>query len=106
MRYLMIALRNTFLTSRRRKKLATVPVDDVAYELTDRRMPTPEDALLTRDVLDCVTALPPKLRDVITAVDVVGLSYREAADAIGLPLGTVMSRLHRARARVAEAHAG
>jgi RNA polymerase sigma-70 factor (ECF subfamily) len=86
LRYLLIALRNTFLTSR-----------------TDRRMPTPEEAL-TRDVLDCVSELPPKLRDVIIAVDVVGLSYREAADVIGLPLGTVMSRLYRARARVVEAH--
>jgi RNA polymerase sigma-70 factor (ECF subfamily) len=82
LRYLLIALRNTFLTSRRRMTLPS----------------------LTRDVLDCVSELPPKLRDVVIAVDVVGLSHREAADVIGLPPGTVMSRLYRARARVAEAH--
>jgi RNA polymerase sigma-70 factor (ECF subfamily) len=102
--YLLIALRSMFLSSGRRKTLGTVPVDGVAYELTDRRMLTSEEALLTRDVLDCVSELPPNLRDVITAVDVVGLSYREAADVTGLPLGTVVSRLYRARARVAEAH--
>jgi RNA polymerase sigma-70 factor (ECF subfamily) len=39
---------------------------------------------------------------VIAAVDVAGLSYAEAADTLGVPAGTVMSRLYRGRARVAE----
>jgi RNA polymerase sigma-70 factor (ECF subfamily) len=40
---------------------------------------------------------------VLTAIDVQGCSYREAATALGIPQGTVMSRLFRARARVADA---
>jgi RNA polymerase sigma-70 factor, ECF subfamily len=41
------------------------------------------------------------LRDAVVAVDVLGLSYREAADALGCKEGTIMSRLHRARGQLA-----
>ena len=44
--------------------------------------------------------LPDKFREVIELVDIRGLSYQEAADEIGVPVGTVMSRLHRARKRI------
>lgn len=44
--------------------------------------------------------LPDKFREVVTLVDIDGLSYQEAADRIGVPVGTVMSRLHRARKRI------
>jgi RNA polymerase sigma-70 factor (ECF subfamily) len=46
--------------------------------------------------------LPDDQRDVLAMVAIEGLSYREAAEAIGVPVGTVMSRLSRARARLAE----
>lgn len=49
---------------------------------------------------DAMTRLPSEARDVIVLVDVQGLTYQEAANALGCPLGTVMSRLHRARAQV------
>lgn len=45
-------------------------------------------------------SLSDKFRDVITMVDIEGLSYQEAADRLGVPVGTVMSRLHRARKRI------
>jgi len=45
-------------------------------------------------------ALPPKARTIIMLSDVEGLSYREIADVLGCPIGTVMSRLHNARKRL------
>lgn len=51
-------------------------------------------------VAESLAALPAKHRQVIRLVDVDGLSYQEAADVLGVPRGTVMSRLHRARARI------
>ncbi len=61
----------------------------------------PEEHVV-EDVLDAALAdalrsLPDKFRAVVLLVDVDGLSYQEAADALGIPIGTVMSRLHRAR---------
>ena len=50
-----------------------------------------------------IAALPDDQRDVVAAVDVAGLSYAEAAETLGVPAGTVMSRLHRGRTRVATA---
>lgn len=51
-------------------------------------------------VADALRALPDKHRTVVTLVDIEGLSYQEAADVLGIPRGTVMSRLHRARSRM------
>lgn len=48
-----------------------------------------------------VDALPPSFREVILLVDVADFSYRDAADALEIPIGTVMSRLHRARRQLA-----
>ena len=47
-----------------------------------------------------VAALPDDFRDVLVAVDVAGLSYKEAAGALRIPEGTVMSRLYRARQQI------
>jgi RNA polymerase sigma-70 factor (ECF subfamily) len=49
---------------------------------------------------EALAALPDKHRTVVELVDIQGLSYQEAADVLGVPRGTVMSRLHRARARI------
>lgn len=66
--------------------------------------PGPEDLVVGERfdavVTDALQALPDKHRAVVGLVDVDGLSYAEAAQALGVPRGTVMSRLHRARARI------
>ena len=66
--------------------------------------PSAEDVvvgeLFEHVVAEALAALPDKHRLVVTLVDVHGLSYAEAAEALGIPRGTVMSRLHRARARI------
>jgi RNA polymerase sigma-70 factor (ECF subfamily) len=45
-------------------------------------------------------ALPDNFREIVELVDVNGLAYQEASDVLGIPVGTVMSRLHRARKRI------
>ena len=58
------------------------------------------DAQFEAVVCEALAALPTMHRVVVQLVDVDGLTYAEAAEALGVPRGTVMSRLHRARARI------
>lgn len=59
--------------------------------------PSAEHVHEERSVLASLAQLPPEQRALLLLVAVEGLSYRESADALGLPIGTVMSRLSRAR---------
>jgi RNA polymerase sigma-70 factor, ECF subfamily len=61
----------------------------------------PEAAARAGELYAALADLPERSRAVVAAVDVAGLSYAEAARELGIPVGTVMSRLHRARARLA-----
>lgn len=56
--------------------------------------PDPVDGLLVRQALEAVS---PAHREILFLIDVMGLSYREAASVLGVPEGTVMSRISRAR---------
>jgi len=67
-------------------------------ELPER--PTQADALELRDLDRALQRLAPELRAVLLLVGVEDLSYRQAAAVLGVPLGTVMSRLSRARERL------
>ena len=102
--YLLRVLRNTFLTHLRDRgrRIDPVPMPDdpVVEDLTS---PSPEAAFEAREVYAAVAALPDEYRDAIVAVDVAGLSYKEAARALGTKEGTIMSRLYRGRQRVARA---
>jgi RNA polymerase sigma-70 factor, ECF subfamily len=62
-----------------------------------------EGSVEAHEALAAVAALQPEYRDAVVAVDLAGLSYREAARALGTREGTIMSRLYRGRERVAEA---
>ena len=53
-------------------------------------------------MFEALRELTEPLREALVAVDVVGLSYREAAHALGTKEGTIMSRLHRGRGQIAE----
>jgi RNA polymerase sigma-70 factor, ECF subfamily len=65
--------------------------------------PQPDQALEQRQLIEAIEALPQDSREVLVAVDVVGLSYREAARVLGTPEATITTRLFRARQRVARA---
>lgn len=102
-RYLLRALRNTFFRQRQkelRKRTTEVSGHDVDL-VAASRAGDPHFAAVTNELYRTIAALPPHHRDVLVAVDVVGLSYAEAASALGVPTGTVMSRLYRGRDAVA-----
>ncbi len=60
--------------------------------------PAPDSRWTGQDAVAALERILPEYRDVVLAVEVEGLLYKEAARKLGCPLGTVMSRLHRARA--------
>jgi RNA polymerase sigma-70 factor, ECF subfamily len=101
--YLLRALRNTFLNQRRAagRRPRTEPLPEGREFVEQRTSGQPEHALETRAVFAAIAELPDDFRDVVAAVDVAGLSYNEAAKALGIPQGTVMSRLYRGRQQVA-----
>ncbi len=105
--WLLTILRNTHY-NRLRKKQPDLLDDEVAQRLPapgadGRQDATSDQALhdhLDPLVRDALRALSPKHRAVIALVDLDELTYQEAADVLGVPAGTVMSRLHRARKKV------
>jgi len=101
--YLHQALRNTHVSTLRsrdrRPVLAPLEAEDI--RLVAPANGEPVEVLHTREVLAAIHALPQAQREVVAAVDVAGFGYSEAADQLQIPIGTVMSRLHRGRARLA-----
>lgn len=91
---------------RRRPQLLRDPDQTGRIESVDPRagVASPEDVVVGAEfeavVLQCLASLSERHRQVVELVDIAGLSYAEAAQVIGVPVGTVMSRLHRARTRI------
>jgi RNA polymerase sigma-70 factor (ECF subfamily) len=100
--YLLRTLRNTFLNRKRdeSRRLRPGPLPDELDLVADPRAQQPEQALEAAELYAAIAALPDDFRDVLVAVDVAGLSYKEAASALRIREGTVMSRLYRARQQV------
>lgn len=101
--YLLRTLRNTFLNQKRTesRRLRPAPLPDEQLDVVaDPHATDPAAAVETGEVYAAVAALPADYRDVLVAVDVTGLSYKETARALRIPEGTVMSRLYRARQQV------
>lgn len=102
--WLYTTLRNTFRNrwhamNRRRDRDHRAGADGMAPM---GAVPTPDAADTPRMVRAAVAALPADYAAVVTMVDLEGASYREAAARLDCPMGTVMSRLSRARKRLAE----
>ncbi len=99
---------------RRQKRRPTTPLEiftdegeeiESPYWMQDSN-PSPEKEVennqLERAIQHCIQALPPDFRTVVVLTELQGLSYKEAAKAIKKPLGTIKSRLARARLRLQE----
>jgi RNA polymerase sigma-70 factor (ECF subfamily) len=102
--YLLRVLRNTFLTSRRtasRRPQTVATLEDVVTP-DSKPIARPDEAIEIQEVYGAIAQLPDDFRDALVAVDVVGLSYREAARALGVREATITTRLFRARKQVAE----
>jgi RNA polymerase sigma-70 factor, ECF subfamily len=106
--YLYRTLRNTYFNARRtasRRPQIAADLDDVpaASERSDSQ---PELAAETNLVLEAIAQLPQPMREVLVAVDVIGLSYAEAGRALEVHENTIPSRLARARLKVVDAMDG
>ena len=100
--YLLRVLRNTWISGHRAASARPVASDLAEVErVADQRGDPTVAALELRAIYTAIRDLPSALRETVVAVDVVGLSYRQAARALGTREGTIMSRLYRARERIA-----
>ncbi len=102
--YLMRVLRNTFLTSLRTASRRPVTAAAIEDEVAADTRPTnrPEQAYEAQEVYVAIAQLPDNFRLALVAVDVLGLSYKEAARALRVREATLTTRLFRARKQVTE----
>ena len=105
--WLLTILRNAERNRHRRRRPQLLDDPEESERLADAdHEPSPEDVAVADDFTATVVAayrdLPDPFRQVAELVDVQGLSYAEASEALGIKVGTVMSRLHRARRRIRE----
>jgi RNA polymerase sigma-70 factor (ECF subfamily) len=96
--WLFRILRNAFLDRRRRAAQMGQAVEIDEVEMLNGEIWRTDDRLISALTVRLGMAkLSPAHREIIAVVDIIGFSYAEAADFLGVPVGTVMSRLSRAR---------
>ena len=100
-------LRNTFLTTQAGLKAsASVSLDSDDASAEPAAAETPESVLLARldqdTIQNALEKLPVKFREIILLCDLEEMSYQEIGETLGIPMGTVMSRLSRARRAMRE----
>jgi RNA polymerase sigma-70 factor (ECF subfamily) len=101
--WLLTILRNTHINRNRRRRPELGrdgDAADAAQVIGTERADAVVDAEFDGAVAAALGDLDERFRRVVELVDVEGLSYAEAASVLGVPAGTIMSRLHRARTRM------
>ncbi len=99
--WLFTILRNTFYSDARKGKREIADVDG-AYAARLSQKPDHDGRLALRDFAVAFATLPDDQREALILIGGSGLSYEEAAQTCGCAVGTIKSRLHRGRARLAE----
>ncbi len=96
-------MRNHWIDAIRKRKTEGTPrsLEEVAEVGSDDGRRVVETALTLEAVQDAIATLPEDQRQVLLSVCAEERSYQDTADALGIPIGTVMSRLARARGRLA-----
>jgi RNA polymerase sigma-70 factor (ECF subfamily) len=102
--WLLTILRRAHCNRNRRRRPELLPDPDTDIDRATQSAADAADATIEAafdaEVEAALLELPAPFRQTVELVDIGGLSYREAAEALGVPVGTVMSRLHRGRARI------
>jgi RNA polymerase sigma-70 factor (ECF subfamily) len=103
--YLLRVMRNTWISSARVQQVQSIALEpeELAAAAATSGDPVVEQVVEGGALFAALRDLSVPLREAIVAVDLAGLSYREAAQALGCKEGTIMSRLYRARNQLAEA---
>ncbi|WP_244470985.1 sigma-70 family RNA polymerase sigma factor [Microvirga massiliensis] len=99
--WLFTILRNEFYTAMRRRRREVEDPDGVMAGMLST-LPGQDENLNLRDLAVALARLPPEQREAILLAGAQGLQYEEIARICGIKLGTVKSRINRARARLAE----
>jgi RNA polymerase sigma-70 factor (ECF subfamily) len=103
--WLLTILRNTHINRNRRRRPELFRDPDLADGHraslpADERADAVVEDTIDGEIVAALRALDDRFRRVVELVDIDGLTYAEAAEVLDVPVGTVMSRLHRARARI------
>ncbi len=95
--WLIAVVRNTFLSGVAREDAEKRRLDAYATSFDPVLLPSQEHSAELSDVREAFQALPTEQAEVLHLVGVLGFTYSEVAEVLGVPKGTVMSRLSRAR---------
>ncbi|MFL5859433.1 MAG: sigma-70 family RNA polymerase sigma factor [Solirubrobacteraceae bacterium] len=100
--YLLRVLRNTFFSDRRAdaRRAQTIALPDDLDLVEDPGAVRAESRLEAAELFAAISRLPGDFRDAVVAIDVIGLSYREAARALEVREATITTRVHRGRQRL------
>ncbi len=103
--WLFSILHNQFISGRRRQHMQRQRLRSIADDAVGHLRPGQEETLRLGALLKAFESLPEDLREVLHLVGIEGMTYREVSAVLAIPLGTVMSRLSRARASLREIEA-